>query len=76
MVVLTVAVSSQRSVVQFSRSHEAVTQGERHVFVDRAGMRFLLLHAQLREHVENNARFHFQFPRQLIDSNFFHRRDC
>jgi hypothetical protein len=46
------------------------------VFVDRAGVRLFLLHAQVRQHVENDARFHFKLPRQLIDPDFLHRRDC
>jgi hypothetical protein len=46
------------------------------VFVDRAGVRLLLLHAQVRQHVENDARFYFKLPRQLIDPDFLHRRDC
>jgi hypothetical protein len=55
---------------------EAATKFERNVLVDRAGVRLFLLHAQLGQHVEDDARFHFKLPRQLIDPDFLHRRDC
>ena len=49
---------------------------ERHIFVERAGMRFFLVHAQLGQQLEYDAGFDFQFPRQLVDSDFGHRKDC
>jgi hypothetical protein len=55
---------------------EAPTEFECDVLVNRAGMRLFLLHAQARQHVEDDARFHFKLPRQLINSDFLHRRYC
>ena len=43
------------------------------IFIDRAGVRLLLLHAQFGQHFDNHARFDFKFPRQLVDSDFLHR---
>jgi len=56
--------------------NQTLPEFECDVLVDRAGVRLFLLHAQVRQHVENDARFHFKFPRQLIDPDFLHRRDC
>jgi hypothetical protein len=56
--------------------HQAPPEFQCDVFVDRAGVRLLLLHAKVRQHVENDARFYFKLPRQLIDPDFLHRRDC
>jgi hypothetical protein len=55
---------------------KAAAQFECDVLVDRAGVRLFLLHAQDRQHVEDDARFYFKLPRQLIDPDFLHRRDC
>jgi hypothetical protein len=55
---------------------QAVPQFNCNVFVNRAGMRLLFLHTQFRQQIENDARFHFKLPRQLVDPNFLHRRDC
>ena len=55
---------------------ETATQFECNVLVNRAGVRLFLLHAQAGQHVEDDARFHFKLPRQLIDPDFLHRRDC
>jgi hypothetical protein len=55
---------------------QVTAQRERDVFIDRAGMRFLLLHAQFGQQIDNDARFHLKLPRQLVDSDFLHRRDC
>jgi hypothetical protein len=43
-----------------------------HVVVERARMCLLLRDAQLRQHVQDDARLHFEFPRQLINANFTH----
>jgi hypothetical protein len=39
-------------------------------------MRFLLLHTQFGQQFENYAGLDLEFPRQLVDSDFLHRRDC
>jgi hypothetical protein len=44
-----------------------------YVFIDRAGVRLLFGDAQLREPVEDFMSFHFQLPRQLVDTNLLHR---
>jgi hypothetical protein len=51
---------------------EFLTQHHRHILVHRTGMRLLLADAQVRQHVENDAGLHFQFSRQLIDTDFAH----
>jgi hypothetical protein len=48
-------------------------QADRHVLVDRAGVSFLLGHAQFREPIENLVSLHFQLTSQLIDTNLLHR---
>jgi hypothetical protein len=48
---------------------------ERDVLIDRTGMRFLLLHAQFGQHFDDYAGFHFKLPRQLVDSDFLHRKN-
>jgi hypothetical protein len=57
-------------------SRQPLPQYNGNVLIDRAGMRFLLLHAQFGQQIENNAGLHFKLPRQLVDSDFLHRRDC
>jgi hypothetical protein len=57
-------------------SDQAVPQFNCNVFVNGAGMRFLFLHTQFRQQIENDARLHFKLSRQLVDPNFLHRRDC
>ncbi len=71
-----VAVVVYRSASWDARCKQAISQRYRDLFVDRAGMRLLFLHAQVRQQVENDARFYFKLPRQLVDPDFFHRRDC
>ena len=39
-------------------------------------MRLLLLHTQFGQEFDDNAGLDFEFPCQLIDSNFLHRTDC
>jgi len=39
-------------------------------------MGLLLLHTQFRQQFENYTRFDFKLPRQLVDPDFLHRRDC
>jgi len=46
------------------------------IIVQRAGMGELLENSHLRERFDNFFRFHFELPRQLIDSNLLHKRDC
>jgi hypothetical protein len=46
-------------------------QGE--VVVERAGVRFLVVDAEFRQQVQNDAGFHLQLASQLIDSNLAHR---
>jgi hypothetical protein len=42
------------------------------VFINRAGMRYLLSDLEFVELVDDLARLHFQLPRQFIDSNLTH----
>jgi hypothetical protein len=57
-------------------SDQAGSQFDSNVFVNGAGVRFLFLHAQFRQQIEYDARFHFKLPRQLVNPNFLHRRNC
>jgi hypothetical protein len=45
--------------MQLSRGYQAIAQCERHLFIDRTGVRLLFLHAQVGQQIENDARFHF-----------------
>jgi hypothetical protein len=45
---------------------------QRDIVVERAGMRLLIGDAQFRQHVQDDARLDFEFPRQLVDANFTH----
>jgi hypothetical protein len=58
------------------RASETAFELERHILVDRTGVRLLLLHAQFRQHVDNDAWLYFKLTSQLIDPDFLHRRDC
>jgi len=49
-------------------------QSDRHVFVDGAGVRFLLDDSQFREPIQNLVSLDFQLSRQLVDSNLLHRK--
>ena len=53
-----------------------LAQRNRDVFIHRAGMGLLLLHSQLRQEIEYDARLYFQLTRQLVNPNFLHRRNC
>jgi len=44
----------------------------RFVFFQRAGVRFLLSHSHLREHVENGFALNFQLSGKIVDSNLTH----
>lgn len=55
---------------------ESVPQFDRNVFVNGAGMRLFFLHAQFRQQIEYDAGLNLKLPRQLVDPNFLHRRDC
>jgi hypothetical protein len=57
-------------------AEEPLTNRNRHILVDRAGVRLLFTHPKFREEIENDAGFNFQFPGQLVNPNFLHRRDC
>jgi hypothetical protein len=46
----------------------------RHVFINRAGVRLLLRDAELGKPLQYFVGFHFQLPRQLVDTNLFHRQ--
>lgn len=59
-----------------SRTGETPLQFNGNVFIDRAGVRLFLVHAHFGQQVEYDARFHFKFPRQLVDSDLLHRTDC
>jgi hypothetical protein len=65
-----------RAVASGIGPEQAVAQHQRDIFVNGARVRLLLLHAQFGQQIENGVRFHFQFPRQLVDPDFLHRRDC
>ena len=66
-------VANGRTITAFGKTPP---QLETDLFIERAGMRLLLVHAQLGEQLEYDAGFNFKLPRQLIDPNFTHRRDC
>ena len=53
-----------------SRHAAADLQGD--IVVERTGMRLLFGDAQLRQHVQDDARLDFEFPRQLVNANFTH----
>lgn len=63
--------ASGRSV----RPNQNVPELQGNVLVYRTGMRFLLLHAQVGQHFEDNAGFHLKLPSQLVDSDLLHRKD-
>lgn len=46
------------------------------IVIQRAGMRKLLAEPQLWEHIQDFFGLHFELPRQLINSNLLHKRDC
>lgn len=52
---------------------EQAAQVQNHVVFERAGVRLLIGDAKFGEPVQQFVRFHFQLPRQLIDSNLLHR---
>jgi hypothetical protein len=52
---------------------EAAPDFLRHVVVDRAGVRFLLGHAELRQHFQDLVRRDLELPRQLVYADFLHR---
>jgi len=55
------------------RPHQTALQLDCNVLIHRAGVRFLLLHAQFRQHFDDHAGFHFKLPSQLVDSDLLHR---
>ncbi len=59
-----------------SRTGETPLQFNSDIFIDRAGMRLFLVHAHFGQQIEYDARLHFKFPRQLVDSDLLHRTDC
>jgi hypothetical protein len=78
VVVVTVAIRRFAACAQRTGvgSVEAAFQFNGNLFVDRAGMRLLLVHAQFGQHVDDNAGLHLKLPSQLVNSDFLHRRDC
>jgi hypothetical protein len=78
VVVMTVAVRGLAARQQRTRigAIEAALEFDSNLFVDRAGMRLLLLHTQFGKHVDDDAGFDLKLPSQLVDSDFLHRRDC
>jgi hypothetical protein len=52
---------------------EVLADEDRHILVDRAGMRLFFLDAKAGQQVKNLTRLDLQFPRQLIDANFLHK---
>jgi hypothetical protein len=55
------------------RSKKPFAKLERDIFIYRAGVRSLLLHAQFGQHFDDHSGFYFKLPRQLVDSDFLHR---
>jgi hypothetical protein len=74
MIWLSVAVS--RLVLRRFGSRETMPELQCDVLIHRAGVRLFLMHTQNRQHVEYDARFDFKLPRQLVDPDFLHRRNC
>jgi hypothetical protein len=62
-------------VLRKSRTVKAVQppQLQGYVFIDRAGVGFLLGDAEFRKPLEDLVSLDFQFPRQLVDANLLHR---
>lgn len=56
-----------------SFANEALLYLNGNIFVDRTGVSLLLLHSQVRQQFENLVWLDFEFPSQLIDSDFLHR---
>jgi hypothetical protein len=73
MAIRCLSAGTQRARV---RSADAPLEFNGNLFVDRARVRLFLLHAQFGQHVDDDAGLYFQFPSQLVDSDFLHRRDC
>jgi hypothetical protein len=56
-------------------SMKAALEFNGNLFIDRAGMRLFLMHAQLWQHVDDDAGLDLKLPSQLVNSNFLHRRE-
>lgn len=54
-------------------SGQPLPELQRNIVVKRAGMRLLIVDAQLWQHVDNDIRLDFQFACQLVNSNLAHR---
>jgi hypothetical protein len=52
-----------------------LTQLDRDIFIDRAGVRLFFRDAQFGEPLEDLVSLDFQFPRQLVDTNLLHREN-
>jgi hypothetical protein len=48
---------------------EVPLDGDRHILINRAGMRFLLLDTEFRQQFEDFVRLYLELTRQLIDSD-------
>jgi hypothetical protein len=57
------------------RSMQTALEFNGNLFVDRAGVRLFLVHAQFGQHVDDDAGLDLKFPSQLVNSNFLHRRE-
>ncbi len=55
---------------------QPLSQDKRDIFVDRAGMGLLFLHAQFGQHVDNDARLDLKLSCQLVNSDFLHSGNC
>jgi len=47
-----------------------------YILIDRTRMRLLFFDTQVGQQLEYDARLHLKLARQLVDSDFLHRRDC
>ncbi len=61
-----------KSVLRPARSRQALAELKRDVVVERAGVSLLVRDTQLRQEIDNNARFDLELAGQLIDANFTH----
>lgn len=55
---------------------ETLPQDNCHVFINGAGVRLFLEHAQFGQQVDDDPGLNFELPRELVDSDFLHRRNC
>jgi hypothetical protein len=53
---------------------EIATQAFCHLFIDGAGVSFLLSHPHVRQRFEDLLRLYLKLPRQLVNPNFSHKK--